>query len=231
METAYIKEENMMTLYHGSAKIMSNPQFGLGRERNDYGQGFYCTQQIELAREWSCQTIQDGYVSIYELNMKDLTIVNLTQAEYSILHWLALLNENRRPSITTAVGLEGAQFLHNNYLPNIQNADIIIGNRADDSYFSFVRSFLNNEITIEQLEEAMNLGELGLQVMIKSEKAFHQLTYRSFETVDGHIYFGRRKKRDEYARNSFVSKQNTRNTEGIYMIDLIREAKKNNACI
>lgn len=152
--------------------------------------------------------------------------MNLTQANYSILHWLALLNENRRPAITTAVGLEGAQYLHNKYLPDIRDADIIIGNRADDSYFSFVRSFLNNEITLEQLERAMKLGELGIQIMIKSQKAFNQLTYQGFEVTDGDIYFSKRKKRDEEARNSFKEEQNKKIIDGVYMIDLIRKEKR-----
>ena len=62
-----MNEKRYMTLYHGSIKIVSNPQFGIGKETNDYGRGFYCTQQIELAKEWSCQTIQDGYVTKLKL--------------------------------------------------------------------------------------------------------------------------------------------------------------------
>lgn len=43
-----------MIIYHGSNKIISNPQYGLGKIHNDYGQGFYCTESIELAKEWAC---------------------------------------------------------------------------------------------------------------------------------------------------------------------------------
>lgn len=215
-----------MILYHGSIKIISQPQFGIGKENNDYGRGFYCARKIELAKEWSCQTIQDGYVCQYELDMSNLNIVDLTDKNFSILHWLALLNENRRPAITTAIGLEGAKYLHDKYLPNIHNADIVIGNRADDSYFSFVRSFLNNEITLEQLEKAMTLGDLGLQVMIKSETAFHQLSYQGFEIANGNTYFGKRTKRDEEARIAFREEQNKKMIDGIYLIDLIREEKR-----
>ncbi|MBQ7366814.1 MAG: DUF3990 domain-containing protein [Spirochaetaceae bacterium] len=47
-----------MTLYHGSERIVETPQFGAGNPRNDYGLGFYCTQHLELVKEWACQKIQ-----------------------------------------------------------------------------------------------------------------------------------------------------------------------------
>ena len=40
-----------ITLYHGSADIIERPEFGKGNSRNDYGLGFYCTREIELAKE------------------------------------------------------------------------------------------------------------------------------------------------------------------------------------
>ena len=41
-------------LYHGSLEIISTPMYGQGKVYNDYGQGFYCTESLELAKEWSC---------------------------------------------------------------------------------------------------------------------------------------------------------------------------------
>ena len=41
-------------IYHGSQQIIETPKFGIGRKYNDYGQGFYCTENIELAKEWAC---------------------------------------------------------------------------------------------------------------------------------------------------------------------------------
>ena len=32
------------TLYHGSKDIIKTPKFGFGRQNNDYGLGFYCTE-------------------------------------------------------------------------------------------------------------------------------------------------------------------------------------------
>ncbi len=43
-------------LYHGSSQIIQTPQFGVGRVDNDYGQGFYCTESLPLAKEWACSS-------------------------------------------------------------------------------------------------------------------------------------------------------------------------------
>ena len=45
---------NKLILYHGSSEIVQAPVFGKGKSYNDYGRGFYCTEYIELAKEWAC---------------------------------------------------------------------------------------------------------------------------------------------------------------------------------
>ena len=39
-------------LYHGSSRIIEKPVFGYGKPYNDYGLGFYCTESLEMAKEW-----------------------------------------------------------------------------------------------------------------------------------------------------------------------------------
>ena len=36
-----------MTLYHGSESIIEAPEFGKGARNNDYGKGFYCTENMQ----------------------------------------------------------------------------------------------------------------------------------------------------------------------------------------
>lgn len=61
-----------LTLYHGSPEIIEKPEFGKGKLHNDYGRGFYCTESIELAKEWACTEGQDGYVNQYGLDTEGL---------------------------------------------------------------------------------------------------------------------------------------------------------------
>lgn len=43
-----------MKVYHGSLQQIIEPHFGFGNPKTDYGLGFYCTENLELAKEWGC---------------------------------------------------------------------------------------------------------------------------------------------------------------------------------
>lgn len=213
-------------LYHGSNEKIEKPLLGKGKVYNDYGQGFYCTEHIELAKEWSCNEGVGGFLNKYELDTTDLRILNLSSEEYTILHWLALLMENRRFRMATPVMRRGAEWLKEHFLVDVSKYDLIVGYRADDSYFSFARAFISNEISLSQLNYAMRLGKLGEQYVLKTEKAFHQIEFKSAELADNTIYYARRKMRDDEARNAFFAELEKEDVNGIYMRDIIREEMK-----
>lgn len=180
-------------LYHGSTSIIMNPTYGGGKISNDYGQGFYCTENIELAKEWACSNNQDGFANCYKMDFTGLLVTDLSSNNYHILNWLALLMQNRKVNLSGPNAARAKEYLIDNFLPDVALADVIIGYRADDSYFSFARDFINNAISVRQLAAAMRLGKLGEQVVLKSEKAFTQISYYGYETADRAIYFQRRK--------------------------------------
>ena len=47
----------LKTIYHGSDKIIEKPLFNGGKIHNDYRQGFYCTEVLEMAKEWGVSII------------------------------------------------------------------------------------------------------------------------------------------------------------------------------
>ncbi len=212
-----------IVLHHGSNEKIEKPLFGKGKVYNDYGQGFYCTEHIELAKEWACNEGVDGFANTYELDTTGLKILNLSSVEYTILHWLALLIENRRFRVSTPVMRSGVQWMKEHFLIDISKYDLLIGYRADDSYFSFARAFISNEISLNQLNYAMRLGKLGEQYVLKTEKAFNQLTFKSAELTDNAIYYARRKMRDDEARKAFFAEVEKEDINGIYMRDIIKE--------
>lgn len=212
-----------IVLYHGSKEIVEKPLYGKGKAYNDYGQGFYCTEHIELAKEWSCNEGIDGFANEYELDTTGLKILNLSGEEYTILHWLALLTENRRFRVSTPVMRRGISWLKEHFSVDISEYDLIIGYRADDSYFSFARAFISNEISLSQLSYAMRLGKLGEQYVLKSKKAFNQIEFKSAQLADNAIYYAKRKMRDDEARNAFFAELEKEDLGGIYMRDIIRE--------
>lgn len=211
-----------LKLYHGSPEIVREPLYGKGKAYNDYGQGFYCTEHLELAKEWACTENTDGYANLYEMETDGLHILNLSSDDFTILHWLALLMEHRRFRITTPVMKRGADWLKENFLVDLSAYDAVIGYRADDSYFSFARAFMNNEISLTQLSHAMRLGKLGEQFVLKSPKAFEQIHFQSFEVADNTEYFPKRKARDDMARAAFRAELEEDDLEGLYLRDILR---------
>ncbi len=213
-----------LTVYHGSTKIISEPVFGQGNKNNDYGLGFYCTESIELAKEWACTSELDGYANKYTLDTTDLTMLSLTSGEYNILNWLYILLQNRKFRIDGDVTIQAKEYIDKNFAIEYKGYDIIKGYRADDSYFSFASAFLNNTISISQLEKAMVLGKLGEQVVAMSEKAFSALKFKEAIPAEKEIYYPKKLARDTDARNEFKKEKRKGNiiTEK-YMLDIMRE--------
>ena len=211
-----------LILYHGSSKIISTPQKSNGRPHNDYGQGFYCTESKELASEWACLMNRDGFVNAYRLDLDGLNIVTLKEP-YNVLHWLTLLLQHRRFSLDHLVATQAKDYLIRNYLISTGNADVIIGYRADDSYFSFAEDFLSNQITVEQLSQALTLGKLGIQVFLQSQRAFDQLHFCDATPVYSSHYYHRYLARDVDARSQYQDLKKSTSWNGQYIIDLMRK--------
>lgn len=216
-----------ITLYHGSNKIVSQPLFGEGKVYNDYGRGFYCTENPELAKEWACPVPEDGFSNCYELEMNGLQLLDLQSPEYCTLHWLTLLVNNRRFDLSTPIMRQGFYYLTQNFFIDISNYDLIKGYRADDSYFSFAQAFLSNQISYSQLQASMKLGKLGEQIVLKSQKAFNAIIFTGYEIADGKKYCALRRKRLEKANEDYKKTIETMDIEGLYIRDLVLQEVKN----
>lgn len=151
-------------LYHGSDKIVERPELDKGSAKNDYGQGFYCTMHYELACEWASKNeAVNGYANEYELDLSGLKVLDLSDPAYNILNWITLLIQNRTFTSTTPISKQAQAYLIENFSSDVSDYDLIKGYRADDSYFSFAKDFVNNTISVQQLAKAMKLGKLGIQ--------------------------------------------------------------------
>jgi len=218
----------MITLYHGSTKIIEKPEFGKGNPRNDYGSGFYCTENLELAKEWACKTRNGGFVNVYALDIVSLSVLELIDPKYGTLDWLTILVNNRIFDITSPIAADAKEYLTKYFMPDVKGFDIVKGYRADDSYFSFAMDFLNNTISLRQLNRAMSLGSLGQQLMIKSRKAIDLVKFIKSEPVDGDIYYAKRLKRDKEAREQYFKRERkmTLRKDDIFVWEILREEMK-----
>ena len=198
-------------LYHGSQFIIQKPEYGKGARHNDYGKGFYCTEQIELAKEWACAKQGDGYANIYDLDFNGLNVLNLNDGHYNILNWLALLADNRTYWQNGSIAEEAKSYIKENFLPDISSYDVIIGYRADDSYFAFAQDFVAGVISMQKLAHAMKFGQLG-----------------GNEPVDAEIYYMKKTEREREARREYrKGKKEKADINELFILDIMREGIKN----
>lgn len=218
-----------MRLYHGSQFIVENPEYGKGKPHNDYGRGFYCTQNIELAKEWVAKSDEGmGFVNCYELNPSGLDILRLNDGTHSSLEWLALLAQYRTYWQNHSIAEEAKEYLKEHFLPDISYYDVIVGFRADDSYFAIAQDFIMGAINLEQPEKAFMLGNLGEQIVLKSPQSFRQIAFMEALPVDVPQYFMHRVMRDRAAQKEYRKIRQGAVTQGLLLSDIIRERMTKN---
>ena len=211
-------------LYHGSPNIVEKPKFGYGKSYNDYGLGFYCTDSLEMAKEWGASIDRNGYANCYELDCTGLTILDLNGPRFCILHWLAVLLENREFDVPSGLALEAKEYIRANFAVDYQSYDAIVGYRADDSYFSFAQDFINGTISYRQLNNALHLGKLGQQFVLKSERAFERIRFTGYEIAESGTWYAKKMLRDKSARREYFSvERNKRQRGDLYIIQIIDE--------
>lgn len=211
----------IITLFHGSEKVIEAPSFGEGKRNNDFGLGFYCTETENLAKEWAVSSLRDGFCNRYTLDTEYMKILNLNSPDYTILNWIAVLVEHRLFSIRTPIARRAKKYLIDNFGINVNAFDIVTGYRADDSYFDYAESFLNNAISVEQLAAAMKLGKLGEQIVLKSQFAFSRIRFEGFDVAEKEEFYVLRKARDDEANRLYL-KLLEEESDGLYIQDIIR---------
>ena len=157
-----------------------------------------------------------------------MNVMHLTQGKFNILNWLAILLEHRRFDITSPIGDNARKFILSRFLPDTKDVDVIIGYRADDSYFSFAEDFVNNTISLRDLNRAMQLGTLGEQVVLVSKRSFDQIKFIGYDIADYREYYYKRAERDQNARTAYANqKKNLQQLmDDLFVIDIIREDLK-----
>ena len=217
-----------MIVYHGSDHIIEVPIYNGSKRTNDYGYGFYTTENIELAKEWACAKNKDGFANKYEVDFSNLSILNLNSSDYSILNWLAVLTRYRTYWQNNSIAEEAKDYLQQHFFIDPNPYDVIIGYRADDSYFSFAQDYVAGAISLSKLSEAMRLGKLGEQIVFKSQRALSQIKYLGAEPADALTYFEKRTNRDKTAQREYRHRKKSADSiNELFMIDIMREGIEN----
>ena len=208
---------DIVTLYHGSQKVIKKPQYGAGNPFNDYGLGFYTTKDKELAGEWAVlNSGKDGRINEYKLDYNALSVLRLDSQPFEV--GVAVLMLCRRGEYANEVQSRLDRFIEK-YGIDISSYDVIEGWRANDSFFSYVRDFAAMALSLEKLKEAMRLGGLGTQVCLKTQMAFNQLEWLTTSAALASRFYSSAKSRDEEARKAYRDMKEK--TKGTLIFDLI----------
>lgn len=192
-----------IVLYHGSPNKDFTPIYGYGEDRHDYGRGFYLTENLELAKEWSVSRPNENnaWVHKYELDTTDLKVLDFTK--YNVLSWLAELMKHRDADDSKRYKVLSKEFI-DKYGIDTSGYDVIKGWRANASYFYIAKEFVRDNVDFDILEELLSLGDLGIQYCLKSQKAFDNLKEleKDLIAVDFKEFNEKYNKRDINARRN-----------------------------
>ena len=217
------------TIYHGSSHIIRKPLYGGGKRHKDYGPGFYCTDSPEMAKEWAVGRDTNGFANRYAIECDGLEILDLNDPQYCMLHWLAVLLENRAFDAASPLAYQAKEYLLETFKVNYDGCDCMIGCRADDSCFSFAQDFINGAISYRQLSRAVRLDPLASQFVLKSEKAFDRITFEGYESAQSTEWFIRKMSRDRAVRREYFNAERDRVVPGdLFVTQILGEEMKAN---
>ena len=220
---------NTFTLLHGSDQIVEVPDLAFGNDYNDYGRGFYCTKVEAMAKEWACKNGTDGFVNRYTVNGEGLKTLQLSDGSHTVLNWIAILLKHRSFSLSSPLAADAREYIIEHYAVDTSGYDLITVYRADDSYFRYAESFVENTLPLRSLNKALQLGKLGLQTVLVSPKAFDQIKFVDAIPVDKNIYYPKFVARDTKARQTYKNEiaKSRSYRDDIFVMDILREEMKN----
>ena len=216
-----------MKFYHGSKVVIKEPIVKGSNELNDYGPSFYLTKDLEAAKSWACKNDSVGVVNEYEIrdqSFNSLKILDLTnKTKFSVLNWMAILIRFRQLDVSFIKNNELTLNWLKKYYIDVNDYDVIIGFRADDSYFRFPLRFISNDLAFEDLEDVFLSGELGVQYAFMSQRAIKMLKFQNAIECDsnylGHYYSIVSKASKEF--DELLNRPRDPNKK--YILDLMRE--------
>ena len=150
-----------MRIYHGSTTVIEHPIAAAGREKLDFGRGFYVTDiksQAELWAERMQRIKQDtGIVNVYEMD------IDKAKKEFRYYHfehydtkWLQFIVANR-------MGRD-----------NMEQYDVIEGGVANDRVIDTVEAYMANLMPLENALQELSKHHPNNQLCITNQKVIDE---------------------------------------------------------
>lgn len=155
----------MMRVYHGSTVKIENPIAEAGRDRLDFGKGFYLTPMKEQAVKWAIRMGRikgaPPVINVYDLDLETVKKNFRYKCfdDYN-LEWLLFIVKNRQGGASQ------------------ESYDIVEGGVADDRVIDSVEAYM---------ADLMPLGEALRRLSL--HKPNSQICIRNQQIIDEHLYF------------------------------------------
>ena len=216
-----------MILYHGSKAVVKSPIPKGSKPYNDYGPSFYLSLDLDAAKSWACKNDEPGVVNKYEIRndaFKHLKVLDLTNKDkYSLLNWVAILIHFKElDPLLIDENSEAIEWLNKFYI-DVNEYDVVIGFRADDSYWLFPEEFIKNNISFEDLGKVYMLGELGIQYAFMSKRAISLLKFAGTIECEESFVGLHKNIVKEASKQFFNIIHQKKTTSKTYILDLIRQ--------
>ena len=156
-----------MTVYHGGAQIVANPDLLHSRKAVDFGAGFYVTPIYEQAKRW-CEKRKrvDGEAAIsrYVFDETATSALKILRFQSYSEEWLDFIVKCR--------GLQDES-----------DWDIVIGGVANDKVFDTLEAFFDGFATKEQTIGKLRMAMPNLQICFRTEAALQTIRFIGGEMV------------------------------------------------
>lgn len=216
--------QGMITLYHGSKKIIERPTTDMIRYACGLGQGFYLTDDETKAEEYAVSLGQDGYVSSYNIDLDKYNVLDLRDEKYSPLNWAGIFAANRSIDATSIDALSAKRYLIDNLAP-IGVYDIVIGCRCDGVYTRVATDFINGNLSYRNLCRMLNVGEV--QYAILREDIIDDLEFTGAKFVSSSEVYPRKDMTYAKKLEGYNKRLNAPARNGdVYVADIIKEGMR-----
>lgn len=214
----------MVTLYHGSKKIIERPTTDMIRYACGLGQGYYLTEDEAKAEEYAISLGQDGYVSSYNIDLDKYNVLDLTKEEYSPLNWVGIFAANRSIDAISIEALSAKRYLIDNCSP-VGQYDIVIGCRCDGIYTRVATDFINGKLTYRNLCRLLNVGEV--QYAILRDDILGDIEFAGSKFVSAREVYPRKDMACAKKLDGYNKRLNARVREGdVYVSDIVKEGMR-----
>lgn len=156
-----------MTLYHGGAEEIANPDLAHSRKAVDFGLGFYVTPLYDQAMRWSEKRKRrngTAVVSRYEFDESAASSLKVLRFESYSEAWLDF--------IVTCRSLE-----------DDSDWDIVSGGVANDKVFDTLEAFFDGFATKEQTIALLRMEMPNMQLCFRTAAALQTLRFIGSERI------------------------------------------------